>query len=437
MTFLEAYEVYAGGNEAPEIYHKWAGISVLSSLASRRVWCEQGTNIVMSNLYLMLVGTAGNGKSTAMKKARDLVRHFHPDFCPVPPKAMTFQSFVQDLGDDQQPHVKEFEYHGDTILYSHASMFCNEFATLLETNPIGWIGFLTDIYDEDSYEYKIKNPPKGGKKLDSISNPYLTLLGCMTPELTSSQVKEGVISTGFSRRCIFVYSNRSTKSIPIMQTTPEQLEAKDLLIKLGNNIVRLVGNFKWEDSARKYFEDWYHSNKRMLLNITDSMLASWLNSKDQIIVKVAMMLNLSKESDLTIRKENLIQAIDLIEKTEEHFPLIFSGAGRNPIAVISSKIRGMLQSLSEPVHEKKIFHAMHDHGNTEEIREAVLYLKDAQAVDFYEYDDGGVRVRLVGTPEAVENHRSQERGKTIVPQQTDLPLAADPAVDLGLHQAEP
>lgn len=407
MNFLEGYQVWSGGNEAPEIYHRWAGLSVISSLVSRRVWVEQGQDIVMANLYILLVGPAGNGKSTAMKVARGIVRQFKDMSSPIPPKNQTWQSIVQDLGDEHQPYQKSFLNQEEKVCYAHASMFCNEFATLLKTDPLGWVTFLTDIYDEDSYEYKIKNAPKDGKKLDYIENPYVTFLGCMTPELTANNIQEGIITTGFSRRCIFVYSTRSHKCIPRRTTTANQLSARDWLTKWANKLAMVQGMFRWDDDAVEYFDTWYAKNKQLMHIITDGFLSSWLNSKNQIVIKVAMMLSLSDNIDLRLRKQDVIEAIQLIDETELHFHKIFAAAGRNPIAMISMKILTQLEQVAKPIIDKQIYRDMHPHGSTDEIKEAIRHLIDTNQVAMVQNTISGTIVCRLGTPQVIQDFVAQ------------------------------
>tara|TARA_R110002051_G_scaffold55210_1_gene103083 strand:- start:4680 stop:5933 length:1254 start_codon:yes stop_codon:yes gene_type:complete len=399
MNFREAYAIWSGGDEAPEIYHQWAGLSIVSNLVSRRVWCEQGMDVVMANLFVMFVGPAGNGKSTAMKKARDIIRK-HSKHCPIPPRAQTHQSLIQDLADDDSDYKKEFDWHDKKIPYSHASMFCNEFITLLGADPLGIVGFLTDIYDDDSYEYKIKNPPAGGNKLDHIQNPYITLLGCMTPEKTSGVIKEGIVSTGFSRRCIFVYATRSTKAIPRRQITTEQFEALAVIEQWSGRMIHLTGQFTWTKEAEVFFDAWYFKNKKLIMTVNDSFFASWLNSKDQIVVKVAMILTLMTEEtlDMTLKPDAIKEAIKLLDQTELHFPRIFSGAGRNPIAAIAAKMHAVVAEAAEPLNLKKLRYLMRDHGKNDELDEAIENLREDGTVEIQSVVKNQTAITLVGVP---------------------------------------
>src|SRR3954470_20553842 len=73
MSFLRDYLTYATGNEAPDLFHVWSGYAALSAAVSRRVWLVDGDQAIFPNLYVMLVGDAGCGKSTALRRAKRML----------------------------------------------------------------------------------------------------------------------------------------------------------------------------------------------------------------------------------------------------------------------------------------------------------------------------------------------------------------------------
>ena len=66
MNLLADYLEFQSGNEVNENYHIWSAISALSALVSRRIWVNQGYFKIFGNLYVVLLGPPGNGKTTAM-----------------------------------------------------------------------------------------------------------------------------------------------------------------------------------------------------------------------------------------------------------------------------------------------------------------------------------------------------------------------------------
>jgi len=74
MSFLHDYHIFTSGNEAPQIFHRWAALSCLSHAVGRKVWVQWGIlGNVYPHLYLIFVGDPGSKKSTAMNIAKNLI----------------------------------------------------------------------------------------------------------------------------------------------------------------------------------------------------------------------------------------------------------------------------------------------------------------------------------------------------------------------------
>lgn len=376
MNYLEEYAVFSGGNEAPPIYHKWAGICTLSNFVSRRVWVEQGFFTVYPNLYVIFVGNPGNGKSTAMKIARDLVRTFDPDDCPIVPSSITRESLTKDMGDSGGKYLKSYEWGGEQLAYTPANIFANEIVTLLGKDPIGMIELFTDIWDEDKFEVNTKNAGK-----DSIPKPAVNICGCMTPEITGNLLKENIISGGFARRCIFVYGRRRGSPVPIPTITQEQVIARDKCLQWGKKLTKIVGEFEWEPTARELFIEWYKKNYDFVQNNSDVWLNGYYTSKNTLVLKVAALLALSESLTLTLKDVHIQQALDLLGETEQDMGKVFAGTGRNAEANLAQRITTMVNSSPDGiVREKKIMSVLYDHGTYDEIQRAIQHLINIEEI---------------------------------------------------------
>lgn len=376
-NYLDNYAIYSSGNEAPSIYHKWAGICTLASFVSRKVWVEQGFFTVYPNLYVIFVGNPGNGKSTAMKISRDLVRTFDPDNCPIVPSSITRESLTKDLGDSGQKYVKTYHFEGEEVPYTPANIFANEIVTLLGSNPIGMIEFFTDIWDEDKFEVNTKNAGK-----DSIPKPAVNICGCMTPEITNNLLKENIISGGFARRCIFVYANRRGEPVPIPTITEEQLKARDACLRWGKELTTVVGEFEWAPDAKQLFIDWYKENHAFVASNTDVWLNGYYTSKNALVLKVAILLSLSESVVLTLQKRHVQESLDLLAETELDMGRVFAGTGRNAEANLAMRIMTMIDSAPDKkVKEKKVLSILFDNGTYDEITRAINHLINIEKID--------------------------------------------------------
>lgn len=122
MSFLTDYLTYTSGNEAPKLFHVWSGLSVLSSLVSRRVWLQQGIFTWYPNLYVVMVGEPGNGKSTALDIAKAVIRAQKD--VPLAADAMTVQALLRHMSEEGSPCKKSF------------SLLCPHTQIVRRANPV-------------------------------------------------------------------------------------------------------------------------------------------------------------------------------------------------------------------------------------------------------------------------------------------------------------
>lgn len=399
-SFLYNYGIYSSGNEAPRIFHKWAGLSVLSSAISRRVWIDSGFFMIYPNLYVILVGEPAGGKTTAMDIARRMVQQLD---IPIAPSAATKEAVTQLMSNENEnsPCQKTFTFDGEPRLYTHLSMFASEIVTTLAAggNPQGFIEFLTDVWDRELFEYKTKH---GGT--DVIQGPYITLLGCMTPEQTDQMLKQSIITGGFSRRCIFVYSMDRGAPVPRPMLTPEQSKARAICMRFCKKLQARSGEFKPTESANNFFDQWYMKNYAKRAQPMPAVLKNYLRSKDQLVWKTSMLIALSENPDceLVVKQPHVEQAIKLLDEIEPFIVKVFEGTGRNVLAELAVNITNMLEQANTWVPLKKVYATMFDQGDREEIGKALHHLRETDRVVQATMNIGTVSVMMMATKEIAD-----------------------------------
>src|SRR6476646_4910021 len=81
--------------ETPDIFRKWAGISIISSVLERKVWSKSKGSQLFPNLYIVLVSPPGIGKSQIISRAENIIRQV-PDIF-VAPSSVTSASLVDTM----------------------------------------------------------------------------------------------------------------------------------------------------------------------------------------------------------------------------------------------------------------------------------------------------------------------------------------------------
>src|SRR5258705_1790968 len=116
MGFLQDYCFYNSGNECPESFHLWSGLTLISSVLSHKVMYNRDYFRVIPNIYTCLIGDAGSGKSTAMHIAKKILMTYFPDI-PLAASVTSREDVAKFMGSDEgirtyrKPSGEIFEYH--------------------------------------------------------------------------------------------------------------------------------------------------------------------------------------------------------------------------------------------------------------------------------------------------------------------------------------
>ena len=400
MNFIEAYELFASGNEASPTFHKWGAIATLSSVIGRRIWFDQNYYLVYPNMYIVFVGEPGDKKTTALNVSRGLVQKTET---PISPPSITKEALtlLMSSSNVKSPCNKETTIDNVVVQFSHLSIFASEIVTMLSAggNPIGMIEFLTDIYDREVFDVHTKN-----QGTDKIIGPYITLLACMTPEQTGQMLKQSIITGGFSRRVVFIYGKSKPVGIPFPVMTEEQTAAKTFMLERLSKIHGWNGAFTMTDEAKEFFAKWYQEKHILLTKPNPPAFKNWLRSKDVMLIKVAMLLVVSEFTFVRIIELRHVQrALAMLDEVEPDLSKIFAGAGKNLGAELAHKIVRYLEELPQKkAVRKQILAALYTEGNAREIDEALDFLTTTNKVTKKILTAQGTSVVLFGLPDPKE-----------------------------------
>lgn len=372
-NFLQDYGVFSGGNETPELYHVWAGFSVLASFAGRRVWVQQGIHTIYPNLYVILVGNASIGKSLAMDYANKILREF-PEDVNIGPSTVTFEELCRFMGKEC---VREIEVEGEKLQFTPVTLYADELSVFLGTaDPLKMINFLTQCWRSELFINATKN-----QGTDRIPGPCVNLLACMTPEVMSSMLKTNLISGGFTRRCLWVQSNKFGTPIPRMKITPEQEAARKRCVEAGRRILQASGEFKWEPGAVKVFDAWYEKKHEVYVRQTDPTMAGYYRTWDVMVLKVAMLIALSEGNELRLEAHHIAKAVELTKDMERTVRHLFLASGRNPLADVANTIAAFVESHpTGVVHDKVLYNNFYRLADRKELEQVLFHLEDSKTL---------------------------------------------------------
>jgi len=250
-NWMDAWMEYTDPLPSPALWRKWSGISAVAATLERKVWIKTAFGLLYPNMYIVLVGPPGAGKTMMTNTVWHMLDAlsdgsdggFH-----LASSSLTSASIIDDLRGAKrriiQPDMAITEFHSLAIV-------SNELGVLLPEYDNSFMSKLTDIYDGHQYSERRRT-----KELQfKIEHPQLNLLAATTPSYLNGMLPEGAWDQGFLSRTMIVYSGETTKrSIFAEQKLHGQLQ-KDLQSDL-RAIFNTYGKITWSEEAMAGVENW-------------------------------------------------------------------------------------------------------------------------------------------------------------------------------------
>jgi hypothetical protein len=396
QNFFQVYYEYVKKTEPPPVYHAWSAVGAICALLGKKCFVPQGHFTVWPNLYIVLVGTAGMRKTTAMSIAKSIVRKV--ERVKIAPDAPTREALIDEMAKSQIIS----SYLGKDNSYWQASAFVSELEQFLGGKHINqsMIGFMTAIWDEIYFRERTR---KGGEVI--INNPFFSLLGCCTTEWMATKLKQDVISDGFSRRTIFVLGETNNPPNPWPEADENEEEYQRLFGLEAERIHGLNGRFKLTEQAldlycRRYLgmrdEAKAHSEK----------IATYFSSKHVLVLKVAMCICSGVSSNMIIDSGMMRAAFAFLDDSERHLDKVYSGVGRNELKAYADQILTRIRKSPNGLTMQEIVASAFDDLRKPEIEEALATMEQAG------YLSVAIDTTAAGTPRYVATTTTLAAGGT-------------------------
>lgn len=365
-NWLSAYGEYTTESESPDAYHLWTGLSILASATRRNLWLNQGIYLLFPNLYVILVGPPGVAKSTTIRMGRNIL--LGADDVVFGPDSITREELIRVM-------AKSGEKDKQSAITIHSS----ELSSLIEPSGVKMIQFLTDIFDGD---FKWRYATKGSGR-DTINNPILNILAGTTPMWIADGLPSTVIGHGFTSRIIFVWGDKPR------YLKPFPAEPNPKLVKALQNdidyISRVEGEFEWGPGSRDLYSDIYTT----LANSPpkDFRVEGFHARKKIHLLKVAMLLSIAEDDDLTLTQRDLETAHKILNSLEADMHKTFSAVGKYEHASDLERVENRIFEeggmTPEQIHSE--FYAV---GDVQEIAKILLMLVSMGRIQKVKGGDG-------------------------------------------------
>lgn len=381
--FLNRYLDATEGQESPDIFHMWVAMSMISASLDRKVWLDRGGMYTLyPNLYVCLVaGSARCRKSTAIKIGISKV--FKPaleKIVDISSQKLTAESYTKAL-------------HRIYNIRKKSSMFIvnDELLTLFgrTSNENNLVAMLTTLYDcpEDwCYETIVR-----GK--EPVYKAYPTLLSASTPKWLRHIVPTDSIGGGFTGRVLFIYQPDTARKFAHIRITEDQANAFTDCVNDLVEINKLEGGFVFSKKAEDTYSDWYTS----IYNPDEGgdLLEGYMNRKADTLIKVAMLVSVSKKDSLVIEPNDIISAIAMMADNEKYLTYVmklieqteFGSAAYDVIELIKA-------SNAKAISHTTLLRAFSHKYNSKEIVDIINTLVEGSLITI-DRQGGDLRYRIL------------------------------------------
>lgn len=323
-TWLDTYLRFTKCSEAPEVYHYWVALTIISAVLKRRVYKDRGHFETFPNLYTFLVGPSGTRKSAAIKIGGSLLegkrgRAGAQDPPHLVKSFRTPELFISELAtycNQNQPAETPF-----LIMADEAASFFRRAKYAVDMIPI-----LIKFYDCET-----DDSGTIARSIEEVKDPYGTMLCGVIPEILVDIMPRESAAGGFASRIIWVYSEDTSRCEPHPELSADFMpELHDKLVHDLNEMSKLSGEMRLTKSAYSWFTRWYGGIRREVADTIDMRYMGYMNRKGETVYKLAMLLCIAESDSLLIREKHFIKARLVFETLEPDLPKVYKGtSGRS------------------------------------------------------------------------------------------------------------
>ena len=301
MSWLKEFLESTKDLEPPQDFFFWAGASAIAGVVKGNVLLNRFSYYLYPNIYVMLIANSGLRKGIPISYARRMVAKVDNNRVIIGRNSI--QAVISKLA---KAHMTD---SGTMIKDSTAYLVSGEFTNFLHHDPFA-LNALTDLYDTGYHDAGGWVNSLKTSSDEVLKKVNLTMLGATSPVHFRDVIHTKDIEGGFIARTYLIYA-KDKHTLNSLVKEPDNVPDVDELVKYLKTLSRLEGRFQWVDDAASFYDKWYidYNNKKRDKKLEDRTGTS--NRFEDHILKVAMILSLSKRTDLKITKADLEESIDV------------------------------------------------------------------------------------------------------------------------------
>lgn len=354
-NWIDRFVEYTEGIHSPPIFRRWAAVSIIAGILERKVWTYTKRSRLYPNLYIMLVGPAAGGKTSAYEYVQEFWRSVPETF--LSSTSVSRASLVDDLNDSKRKITRIGEVE-NYIEYNPLLIGISELGTFMPQYDNDFISTLTDLWDGKRYQERKRTL----NTQIQIDHPCINLFAGVTPHFLLNVFPEGAWEQGFASRTIMVYSGEEMLTEVFQEDDIEiTLEEDPVVAELKEDLLRinsLYGKMSFTPASMEVFRQWYYNGQ--VPKPLHPKLRTYASRRPALLLKLCQILSAAESNDLVIHDYHVQAGLDLMIQTELTMEDLFKagivGGDSSAMEDTWHYIRTLYMKENNPIQQQRVIY---------------------------------------------------------------------------------
>jgi len=318
-SWIDSYIQHTSSMGSPQLFCKWTALAVVAGALERKVWLRTSRGTLYPNMYTILIGEPGVGKSLQTDLSWQLWRSLSnvgTDTHWTSVQSLTYASLIDQLHMAERKLVRPQEDE-PIISFNSLLISVNELSVLLPEYAVQMMAKLTDLYDCNAY-----GEARRSSEIEfTMENPQLNILSASTPAQLLGLLPDGAWDQGFLSRVMLVYSGEIVE-YDLWEKGPHHGSGLWASLKSDLGVIgNLYGEMYFVEDAAKAINEWQKAKGPP--RPTHPKLTRYCNRRTAHLLKLCMAVSASQSDDLTITIDHYSEALNHLLEVEHSMPDMF------------------------------------------------------------------------------------------------------------------
>ncbi len=350
-NWINSFELFTHDLSSPSLFKKWGGIMAVAGALERKVWVTTVAGDLFPNMFCVLVGPAGVGKTVITNRVRKFWLGL--DDHHVASTSVTKASLMDELEQAERRGVALIGKNKTEPFHFHSlKILANELGVLIPGYDNDFMNVLTDVWDGHVYSENRRST----KRQFKIDKPQLNLFAATTPSYLNEVMPAGAWTQGFISRVLLIYSGE-TAIRPLFgsEELNEELNKKLLgdLIHIG----KLYGKMEFTPEAAEAITAW-HTQGGPPTPDHPRLIQGYNVRRSVQLLKLCMVACAASADDYLITIEHFAMALDWLMEAEVYMPDIFKAMSGGSDGQLMDETYHFVYKLfivkKQPISEQRI-----------------------------------------------------------------------------------